>query len=118
MEDTKTHVIMLGNNLEIKEIKSILDNLRRIQRAQQFVLEHLNEPIELEAYVTEIKILIERQIIRFLEGIQVLINIYNFSKVDQKLDLIILVHNLLGKYCTENVLNRIEEVKHYQNIVL
>ncbi|CAF4909202.1 unnamed protein product [Rotaria sp. Silwood1] len=118
MEDTKTHVIILGNNLEIKEIKFIVDNLRRIQRAQQFVSEHVNELTELDAYVIEIKILIEERIIRFLEGVQVLISIHYFCKVDQKLVLIILVRSLLGNYCTEKVLNRMEEVKRYQDIVL
>ncbi|CAF4581295.1 unnamed protein product [Rotaria sp. Silwood2] len=118
MEETKTQTIMLGNNIEIKGIKSIVENLKRIYRAQKSVSEHLNEPAELDKCVIDVKNFLEEQIIRFLEGVKALININDFCKVDEKLDLITVVCHLLGKYCTEKVLNSIKEVKHSQYIVL
>ncbi|CAF1137415.1 unnamed protein product, partial [Didymodactylos carnosus] len=116
--DTKIQAIMLGNNIEIEGIKSIVENLRRMQRAKQFTSQYLDAPDEIDGCVAEVKKLIEERIKSFLKGVKALSNINNFYEADKKIDSITLVRTLLGKYCTEDIFNQIEALKESQNNVV
>jgi hypothetical protein len=118
IEDTKNQAIMLGNNLEVEGVKSIVENLKRMQRAE-FASKYLDKPDEIDKSVTEIKKMIEERIIRYLKGIEALITSNNFYETDKKFDSVTLVRNLLGNsYCTPAVTKQIEDLKERQNEVV
>ncbi|CAF3967980.1 unnamed protein product, partial [Rotaria sordida] len=119
IEETNDQVIMLGTNLEIERIKLIIENLNRIQKAKQFVLQYLDTPDELDKCITDIKIMIEERLKRFLERVKVLlININNFYEVKQKMEYINSVRNLLGSYCTKVIFDEIETIQERQEHVI
>ncbi|CAF0744473.1 unnamed protein product [Adineta steineri] len=118
MEETKSQAIMLGNNIEKEEIKLIIDNLKRLQNAKQFVSDYLAKPEAIEKCIEEVKNLIEERIKRFLEGVKALITINNFYQADKKIDSITVVRTLLGNYCTEDVSKQIEELRKSQSDVV
>ncbi|CAF5067160.1 unnamed protein product, partial [Rotaria sp. Silwood1] len=55
MEETKHQVIMLGNDIEINNIKAIVANLKRMERAKQYVNKHLDAPDTIDHCMDEVK---------------------------------------------------------------
>ncbi|CAF5016018.1 unnamed protein product, partial [Rotaria sp. Silwood1] len=109
---------MVGNNFDTNKIKSIVNNLKKIQRAKQFVLSHINKPDELEKCINDIKSKIEKQLQRFLKEVEAFVNIDNFYEAEQKVELIISVRNLLGNYCSQQISDQIDRVNANQAQVL
>ncbi|CAF0828795.1 unnamed protein product [Adineta steineri] len=118
IEETKSQAIMLGNNIEKEEIKLIIDNCKRLQNAKQFVSNYLTKPESINKCIEEVKNLIEERIKQFLEGVEALVTINNFSQADKKIDLIIVVGNLLKSDCIIDVSGQIEKLKKCLNDVV
>ncbi|CAF4705954.1 unnamed protein product [Rotaria sp. Silwood1] len=106
MEETKIQTIMLGNTIEIQEIRSIVENLRRIQNAT------------IDLCINEVKKLIEGRIKLFLVSVNDLIKINNFYEADEKIKSITLVSNLLGTFGTQYIFEQIEELNKNLDIVV
>jgi hypothetical protein len=118
MEETEIQAIMLGDNLELKRINSIVENLKRIRRAKQFVSHYLDTPDRLDKCIADVKKFIEERMKRFLEGVKALININYFSEADRRLDLVTIACRILGNYCTEMTLHEVEELKDRENHIV
>ncbi|CAF4958277.1 unnamed protein product [Rotaria sp. Silwood1] len=118
MEETKIQTIMLGNNIEIERIKSIIENLKRIGNAKQFTSQYLVAPNEPDEITEEVKQLMAEQIKRFLESVNALLTVNNFSEADKRIDSITLVPALLGKYCDVEVAKQIEGLRKSQKDVV
>ncbi|CAF1513606.1 unnamed protein product, partial [Adineta steineri] len=54
----------------------------------------------------------------FLDHTKALLINYNFYEADQKIALVLLVRNLLGKYCMKNISDQIENLQNYGKIVV
>jgi hypothetical protein len=117
IEETKTQAIWLGNNIGKEQIQPIVENLKRLQKAKQFVSTFF-QPEEIYQCIDEVKQLIEERIKRFLEGVKALITINNFYEADKKVDSITLVRSILGNYCTPDIWKQIDELKERQNKVV
>ncbi|CAF4622945.1 unnamed protein product, partial [Rotaria sp. Silwood2] len=102
MEGTKAQAITLENNIEIEEIKLIVENLKTMEKAKQFIENHLDAPNEIDYCVEDVKEKIEKQIKRFLVGVKALIDNHNFFEAVKKIDSITLVRILLGNQYTLN----------------
>ncbi|CAF1389902.1 unnamed protein product [Rotaria sordida] len=119
LDETKNKTIMLGHNIEKEEINSIVENLKRMQKAKQFISQFLDAPDEIDKCIFEVKILMTERIKRFIEGVKALLTVNNFSEADRKIDSIVLVRTLLGTYCTPEVSTQIDELKtSLNNVVL
>ena len=113
MEETRNQAIMLSSNITREEVRCIVDNLRRMQRAQQFISQHLDQADRINECIREIKKLIEDRIQPFLTSVKALISNGNFCEAERKLDSIIAVRRLLGGYCTEEIVRQIDGL--YEN---
>ncbi|CAF4908972.1 unnamed protein product, partial [Rotaria sp. Silwood1] len=119
LDETKKKAIMLGYNTEIEEINSIIENLKRMKKAQQFIVDYLDTPDDIDKCIVDVKNALAERIVRFIEGIKALITVNNFSEADRKIDSIIVVRTLLGTYCTPEVSRLIDELKtSLNNVVL
>ncbi|CAF1185261.1 unnamed protein product [Adineta steineri] len=118
IEEIKIEAIMIGNTLETGKIKSIVENLKQIQKAKQFVSQHLTEPDKLDKCIEEVKLRLEERLQHFLRQVEALVNINNFYEAEQKVQLLIVVRNLLGIYCTTEVSEQINKIYTSQNDVL
>ncbi|CAF4449380.1 unnamed protein product [Rotaria sp. Silwood2] len=119
LDETKNRAILLSYNIEIEEIKYIVENLKRMKRAQQFIAQFLDSPGEIDECIKDVKNILAERIIRFIEGIKASITVNNFSEADKRIDSIVLVHSLLGIYCTPEVSVQIDELKtSLNNVVL
>ncbi|CAF3122629.1 unnamed protein product, partial [Rotaria sp. Silwood2] len=118
IDGTKAQAITLGNNIEIEEIKLIGENLKRIERARQFIEKHLDAPDEIDNCIEDVKEKIEKRIKRFLVGVKTLIDNHNFFEADKKIDSITLVCTLLGKYCGKEISYQIEELRESQKDIV
>ncbi|CAF4248425.1 unnamed protein product [Rotaria sp. Silwood2] len=118
MEGTEDQVIMLGNNIAIEDIRLIVENLKRMERAKQFIEKHLDAPNKIDDCIRNVKAIIEERIKRYLAGVKALIDNHNFYEADRKIESITLVRNLLGKYCTKEISDQIENLNEYQNTVV
>ncbi|CAF3071063.1 unnamed protein product, partial [Rotaria sp. Silwood2] len=112
MEGTKAQAITLENNIEIEEIKLIVENLKTMEKAKQFIENHLDAPNEIDYCVEDVKEKIEKQIKRFLVGVKALIDNHNFFEAVKKIDSITLVRILLGKYYEKEIFYQIEALKY------
>ncbi|CAF4867046.1 unnamed protein product, partial [Rotaria sp. Silwood1] len=115
IDDTKTQAIMLGNTIEIQAIKSIVENLRRMQNAKKFISEFVDKPEEIDNYIEEVKKLIEGRIKNFLGHINALIKTNNFYEADEKINSIKLISNLLGTFRTPYICEQIEQLDTKQD---
>ena len=70
IEETRSQAIMLSRNIELEEVRCIVENLRRMQRARQFTSQHLDEPDRIDSCIQEVKKLIEDRIKRFLISVK------------------------------------------------
>ncbi|CAF1631319.1 unnamed protein product [Rotaria magnacalcarata] len=118
IEEIKIQVSMIGNNLETEKIKSIVDSLKRIKEAKQFVSQYLSTPNVIETFVENIKSIIEIRLKRSLEGVTTLIKINNFYEAEQKIESIISVRNLLDQYCTPELFKAIDKISEHQRSVV
>ena len=117
MDETKNAAILLGDNMD-KEILPIVDNLKRLQKAKQFVSGFLDSPDDMEKCTTEVKQLMNARIKRYIAGVRALITVNNFYEADRRIDSITLVRSFLGSFCTEDLSNEIEALKTSQNDVV
>ncbi|CAF4323507.1 unnamed protein product [Adineta steineri] len=118
IEETKLQTTMLGNNPEVDRIKLIVENLKRIQKAKQFILEYMNASNELSESVDQIILMIEHRLNRFVDEIKAFMYINNFYEAEQKIVLINLLRILLGSFCTKQISDEIELIKEYRKKIV
>ncbi|CAM4971805.1 unnamed protein product [Rotaria socialis] len=118
MEETKNHAFMIGNDLEIERIKSIVKNLRWIKKAKQYVSKYLNVPTALDECVKDVKSTIEDQLKCFFNAVKALVNVQDIYEVDQKLVSVISVKSLLDNLCDKAVFDPIKLIKQNQERVI
>lgn len=117
-EETKTRTVMLGNNVEIKEISPIVENLKRMTQARQFLSEFLDKSTKIAVWITEVKELIAERMKYFIKGVQALITVNNFYEADKKIETIAIVRTLLGPYCREDISKEINKLRENQKDVV
>lgn len=117
-EETENRAIMLGNTIALEDIRAIVENFKRIERAKQFIEKHLDAPEKIDDSIKKVKSIIESRIERYLVGVKALINNHNFLEADRKIESISLVKNLLGTYCTKEISDKIENLNEYQNEIV
>ena len=61
MEEIRCPAIMLKNNREIDQIKSIVGSLNRIERAKKFVSQYFDTPDKLDEFLVDTKMIIEEK---------------------------------------------------------
>ncbi|CAF0840272.1 unnamed protein product [Didymodactylos carnosus] len=113
IDETKNQAIMLGDNTELQQIKSIIKNLKIVQIAKQFVSQYLDSQNDVDDCVKEVKKIISDRIIRFSEEVEVLIIINNFYETDKKLYSVTLIRTFLGSYCTKEAFDKIEAYNNH-----
>lgn len=118
IEETENRVIMLGSVIAPEDIRSIVDNLKRMERAKQYIEKHLVAPHKIDESIRNVKSIIGDRIKRYLVGVKALIDNNNFYEADRKIESITLVRNLLGKYCTKQISDEIENLTEYQSKVV
>ncbi|CAF2540249.1 unnamed protein product [Rotaria sp. Silwood2] len=114
LEETKNKAIILGHEIEKDTIKSIVENLNRMEKAKEFVSQFLEKVGHINKCTEEVQILLAERINRFIDGINVLISSNNFYEADKKIDSITFVRDLLGSHCTEDISKQIDELKTNQ----
>jgi hypothetical protein len=75
-----------------------------MERAKQFIEQHLDAPYKIDDSIKKVKLIIQERIKRYLVGVKALIDNHNFLEADRKIESITLARNLLGKYCTKEIL--------------
>ncbi|CAM4824411.1 unnamed protein product [Rotaria magnacalcarata] len=118
IEETENLAIMIGSTIPREDIKLIVNNLKRMERAKQFIEKHLDAPHKIDESIQNVKSIIEERIKRHLVVVKALIDNHNFSEADRKIESITVVRNLLGKYCTKEIFDEIENLTEYQNNVV
>ena len=113
-EETKTRALLLRKNLDGSEVKSLVDNLRRIQRAGKFSADYLDRSEDLDECVREIQSLIEERMQHSLRNITALISVHSFRRAEEELVSIDFIRRLLGRYCTERVSTDISQMQFHQ----
>lgn len=117
MDETKNRVSLLGENME-SEIKPVVDNLKKLQKAKEFLADFLDTTFNIDEYLNEIKQLIQQRIQRFINSVTALITVNNFYEADRRIDSITLVRTVLGRFCTDDVSEEIEALKTIQSKVV
>ena len=107
LEETESRGLLLKTNLDVSEVNSLVKNLKRIQRAKQYLSNYLDRPSELDDCVKNVTTLIEDRIQHFLEKIKALISIHSFRQAEEDLASIGLIHRLLGHSCTKETSDHI-----------
>ncbi|CAF3339877.1 unnamed protein product, partial [Rotaria sp. Silwood2] len=119
IEDVKIQVTILRNITDIDKITCIVDNLEQIQRAKQFISQHLDTPDAIDPFIAEVKQDLKSRIIRYLRDVERLITIDNFHEADRHIYWITHICTLLRSYCIEDVFESIEALKEqHHNVVL
>ncbi|CAF4090243.1 unnamed protein product, partial [Rotaria sordida] len=113
--ETKSQAITLRNEIEIEEIRPLVDNLRRLKRAKQFVSSHLDEQSQIDETIKEVEKMIEEKFERFLRNAAALIDTSNFYEADRKIAAIRTARTLLGQHCTSHVCQLLENLIERQN---
>ncbi|CAM4986929.1 unnamed protein product [Rotaria socialis] len=117
-EDTRGLTLVLTHHLEKEQIKLIVENLKRLEKSKFVIEKHLNNSHATDEFIEEMKKSIETKIKYFLNRIRALIINYNFSEADEKIDSVIVVRNLLGKYCIKDISDQIETLQNYGKTVV
>ena len=118
MEETKNQAIMLSYRIETEQIRSIVKNLKRLERANQFVSQHIDNAKEIDKCINDVKQLVEEQIKCFIKGVKALLTINNFSEADKKIDSISLIAKILDNYCTTDIAKQISDLREQQRKVV
>ncbi|CAF4433278.1 unnamed protein product, partial [Rotaria magnacalcarata] len=116
-EDTRGSTLVVTHHLEKEQIKLIVENLKRLEKTKFVIEKHLNTSHAIDEFIEEMKKSIETKIKYFLDRIRALIINYNFSEADEKIDSVIVVRNLLGKYYIKDISDQIENLQNYGKTV-
>ena len=111
MEETKQKAIILGNQIEIKQIIPIVENLKRLQRAKQFVLEYIDSKQSIDDTINEVKQLIGSRMECILNNIQTLIKNNSFNEAENKIASVNQITGLLGSYCSTDISTKITNLQ-------
>jgi predicted GTPase len=113
IEETQTKTIMLGSNVNVEEIRPIVENLEKIKKSLLYVGDYLDAEVRenLKNCVDGAKKHISVKIIRFLDSISASINANNFYEADVRIETISRVRHLLGVYCDNEVAIKIDELR-------
>ena len=96
IEGTENQVIILGNSISLDDIKAIVENFKRMERAKQFIPNDLYPPHNIDAAIKNAKEIMSKRIKQYLVGVRSLIVNHNFYEADGKTDSITQVKNLLS----------------------
>ena len=118
IEGTENQVIILGNSISLDDIKAIVDNFKRMERAKQFIPDDLYPPDKIDESIKNAKEIMSKRIKQYLVGVRSLIVNHNFYEADGKIDSITQVKNLLGKFCTKEISDEIESLNEYRDKVV
>ncbi len=115
VSETRTKVIMLGSSVDsqtVSDIQSIVVNLNKIKDAQQLLIKYLDEPVKSELIdcTLFVKNTISERIIRFLDSIAASIDSNNFNESNVRMDLVSTIRNLLGTYCTQDIVVKLDDL--------
>ncbi|MBX9585798.1 MAG: hypothetical protein K2X50_00940 [Gammaproteobacteria bacterium] len=115
VSETRTKVIMLGSSVDsqtVSDIQSIVVNLNKIKDAQQLLLKYLEENVRVELVdcTLFVKNTISDRIIRFLDSIAASIDSNNFNESNVRMDIVSTIRNLLGTYCTQDIVVKLDEL--------
>ncbi|CAF4500527.1 unnamed protein product [Rotaria socialis] len=116
-EGTSRLTLVLTHHLEKEQIKLIVENFKRLEKAKFVIEKHLNISHAIDEFIEEMKTSIETKIKYFSDRIGALMINYNFSEADEKIDSLIVVRNLLGKYCIKDISDQIENLQNYGKTV-
>ncbi|CAM4976899.1 unnamed protein product [Rotaria socialis] len=117
-EGTSRLTLVLTHHLEKEQIKLIVENFKRLEKAKFVIEKHLNISHAIDEFIEEMKTSIETKIKYFSDRIGALMINYNFSEADEKIDSLIVVRNLLGKYCIKDISDQIENLQNYGKTVV
>ena len=109
IEEITTQTIMLEKHLQIDEIQTIVDNLKKLAKAKQFMLHDRNEAGKIACCMSEAKKVIEDKMINCIENIKSFIDNHHFYEADERIDSIGKIHYLLSSYNTDRVSKKIEK---------
>lgn len=112
---TKKQVGKLRDDIEIELIESIVENLERIERAKQSLEIHFDEPNQIENSIREIEKLIGERIQNSLECIHLLLTNHHLYEANQKLESMKLIREVLKKFCTDEIRNRLVLLEEHYN---
>lgn len=118
IEDTQTQIQMLDNNIQKETTKQIVENLKRIQKAEEFASEYMNAAYQLPQNLAQLKSMIEERLKSSLKEIDVLISVSNFYEVERKTELITSAGKLLGNFCTKHIFSEIELIKERRDKII
>lgn len=114
MEETLNLAIILGNHIKIEQITLIVENLKRLQRANLFVSEYIDSKDAIENTVNKVKLFIGDRMERILNNIRALVTNNSFNEAEKKIDSMILVAQILGNYCPTTISKEINNLQDYQ----
>jgi len=106
-KETKKQVVKLQDEIEIELIESVVENLELMERAKQFLEMHLSNPNRIENSIEEIEKQVEERIQSSLDCTNHLLVNHYLYETSQKLESIKLIQRVLGKFCTNEISNRI-----------
>ncbi|CAF3978190.1 unnamed protein product, partial [Rotaria sp. Silwood1] len=118
IEETQDLATILGSDISETEVKPIVDNLRKMERAKLSVDKYLDESNKVNECIEVVKIIIEDGMKRNIGRVKVLIKNHNFSDADKKTQTIRKVRNCLGTYCTNEITEQIKKLDEVHSTVI
>lgn len=115
-EDTKTTTIMVGGTIDqntLKTVKILVDNLNKIKEVQTLLQTYLKAPIveQLQETIAFVKSSISQLVIKFLDAIEASLDMNNFLDCDIRMELVGQIRTLLGSYCTQEIVSKLDNLR-------
>lgn len=101
LEETRTKVITVGQDLIDEKINEIKTKLGYLSEAEKYVHEYLRDPKDFEKSFDNIKHILSNQVIKYLQNYRNLLNCYSFKEAHAKLWHFETINHLIGGYFTE-----------------
>ena len=114
MEETQNQAIVLGNHIKSEQISPIVENLKRLQRAKQFISQYVDNKDEIDTTINAVKLLIGDRLERILNNIRALVSNNSFNEAEKKIELILLIAKILGGYCPTTTSQQINSLQDGQ----
>ncbi|CAF3338635.1 unnamed protein product, partial [Rotaria sp. Silwood2] len=118
IEETQDLATILESDISETEVRPIVDNLRKMERAKLSVDKYLDESNKINECIEVVKIIIEDGMKRNIGRVKVLIKNHNFSDADKKTQTIRKVRNCLGTYCTNEITEQIKKLDEVHSTVI
>ena len=118
IEETQDLATILGSEISETEVRPIVDNLRKMERAKLSVDKYLDESNKINECIEVVKMIIEEGMKRNIGRVKVLTKNHNFSDADKKTQTIRRVRNCLGTYCTNEITEQIKKLDEVRSTVI